>query len=86
LEDQTRDGLVKVGKIFRLTDQEEVEYPLACQESSNSGSKNNFLTGTSEAFEDDEVANEGTKRNIFIHGPQHKHKISAQGNNTVISN
>jgi len=51
-----------------LTEQEEAAYPLACQESQNSGSKNNYVTDTSEAFEDDEVANEGTKRNIFING------------------
>lgn len=46
----------------------EVEYPLACQESSNSGSKN-VETGTSEMiYDEDEVANEGDKRSIFIHG------------------
>jgi len=41
-------------------------YPLTCQESQNSGSKNE-VTGTSEAFEEDEIANEGDKGDMLIH-------------------
>lgn len=52
---------------------------MACQESSNSGSKNNyFATGTSaEVFDEDDVAIEGSKRSIFVHGSQNR--MNAQG-------
>ena len=75
---QMNDEVEQVEKVVS-DDQEEVAYPLACQESSNSGSKN-IATGTSEAYEEDDVANEGGNPNNLIHGGSQQLSIAEYNN------
>ena len=72
---------LKQGYKIISTEQEEGACPLTCQESSHSGSNKNCVTGNSaEAFDDDEVPQEGYKSEIMIYESQRYSRLSqAQG-------